>query len=140
MALYIGVTTASSELTESPINTAITNLAAATALKTREGRIPEGPSLDVTFMLPGKLERPLFSGMRMGGYTRAGDTLYFEAAVPEGILHSRDAGRYVALVMEDAVSNAETFFADTAISFDATRWQALVAQVTGPDALGGPAH
>ncbi len=140
MSLYIGVTTASSELTESPISTAITTLAAVVALKNRDGQIPAGPSLDVTFMLPGKLEKPSFTGMRMGGYTHEDGTLYFEAAVPEGILRSSQAGQYVALVMEDAVANAETFFEENAVDFDARSWQSLVAQITEVDAIARLAH
>lgn len=29
---------------------------------------PDGPALDINFMLPGKMEKPDFTGMLMGGY------------------------------------------------------------------------
>jgi hypothetical protein len=134
MSLYIGVTTASTELTDSPVNTAITVLAASVAMKTRQGLIPGGPSLDVTFMLPGKREKPAFAGMRMGGYTPEGGTLYFEAAVPEHILNSNQAGHYVAMVMQDVVTHAGAFFQENATAFDVPLWRRVMDQVTEADA------
>lgn len=142
MGLYISVTTASSELADSPINAAITTLAVSVAGMNRQGRIPAGPSLDVTFLLPGKLEKPDFSGMRMGGYTPEGGTLYFQTAVPEHILKSPEAGHYVAMVMQDVVSNAGEYFQDylfehsretipaEKIAFDKASWKTLMKQVT----------
>ncbi len=133
MGLYISVTTASSTTTDSAINEAIIHLAAAVANKTKQGLIPDGPSLDVTFMLPGQLEKPDFTGMRMGGYTTQGDTLFFEKAVPEHILQSTQAPRYVAMVMQDVVVEAESFFREHDMAFDAARWQEVMAQLAEGD-------
>jgi len=130
MGIYIGVTTAATELTDSPINAAITRLAAAAARTNRQHPMPAGPSLDVTFMLPGKLEKPDFSGMRMGGYSPEGNTLFFETAVPEHILKSSHAGRYVATVMEDVLSHAGAFFEDHAMDFDTSYWRRVMDQIT----------
>lgn len=123
MGLYISVTTASSGLTDSPINHAITTLASRVAGERKQGNIPGGPSLDITFMLPGEMEEPDFSGMRMGGYSTEGDTLYFETAVPKHIIHSPQAGQYVAMVMQDVIANAEAFFSETEVAFDSGQWQ-----------------
>lgn len=129
MSLYIGVTTAASELVDSAINAAITRLAAAAAGAARRGLIPNGPSLDVVFMLPGKREKPDFAGMRMGGYTRERNTLYFEVSVPERVLKSAQADQYVAAVMEDVLTNAEEFFTEHAVDFAGPPWQRLVKQL-----------
>lgn len=123
MSLYISTKTASSELAESQINQAITHLAATMAVKLQHGLIPDGPSLDVTFLLPGKHDKPDFTGMRMGGYTPKNNTLFFEKAVPEHMVHSNHAKEFVAVVMEDVINHANEFFSETGISFDVPRWQ-----------------
>lgn len=130
MSLYISIAMASSGLTESPINNAITSLAARVAGEKKQGNVPVGPALDMTFMLPGKEERPAFEGMRMGGYTQENDTLYFETSVPGHIIHSQQAGEYVALVMEDMIDNAQLFFQENHVDFDAMQWQGYVARLT----------
>ena len=126
MGLYISSATASSELNESAINQAISQLAIAVALARQQGSIPSGPSLDVTFMLPGQFEKPDFNGMRMGGYSDESDTLFFERAVPEHMVHSEQAGEYVAAVMQDVVTNANDFFHENSIPFDNRKWQQLM--------------
>ena len=126
MSLYISTKTASSELAESEINQAITLLAATMAVKLQHGLIPAGPSLDVTFMLPGKHDKPDFTGMRMGGYTENNNTLFFENAVPEHIVHSSHAKNFVAIVMEDVIENANEFFIEAGVNFDIARWQQLL--------------
>ena len=72
MSLFISVATPSSDLSASPITDAITTLASKVASEKKQGNFPHGPSLDVTFMLPGQEEKPDFAGMRMGGYTTEG--------------------------------------------------------------------
>lgn len=133
MSLYISITTASSTLSDSPINNAITALATRLAGKKVQGDTPCGPVLDMTFMLPGRDEQPEFSGMRMGGYTSEGDTLYFETAVPSHIVYSQQAGEYVAMVMEDMVANAQAFFYENDVDFDVIQWQLYVAQIAGSE-------
>lgn len=140
MSLFISVNTASSELRESPINDAITFVAAHAAIEKRKGLMPEGPSLDVTFLLPGQLDKPDFSGMRMGGYTAETDTLFFETSVPENILKSDTAPRYVALVMQDMVSNAAEFFAENNIRFDSQRWNKIMHSLTDSNTAAVALH
>ena len=134
MSLFISVNTASSELRESHINDAITFVAAHAAVEKSKGLMPEGPSLDVTFLLPGQLDKPDFSGMRMGGYTEESDTLFFETAVPENVLKSNTAPRYVAMVMQDMVSNAAEFFAEHNIQFDSQHWNKVIHSLTASNA------
>lgn len=122
MSMYISVATASSGLSASPISDAITLLATKVANEKKQGNLPNGPSLDITFMLPGEVEKPPFEGMRMGGYTMESDTLYFETAVPEHIIHSKLAEQYVAMVMQDVIVHADAFFIENAMVFETSEW------------------
>lgn len=126
MSLYISIRSASSELTDSPIYKAITMLAAIIAMKTNHEAIPDGPSIDVSFLLPGKFDKPDFTGMRMGGYSQENNTLFFEKAVPEHIIFSDEAGKFVELVMEDIIYNADIFFRENDIPFKIKSWQQLL--------------
>ena len=132
MGLSISVSSASSEALDSKLSHAITALAVVLARKQQQGELPTGPSLDVTFMLPGKLEKPTFSGMRMGGYTEQDNTLYFERAVPDELLQSPQAGKFVTLVLEDAIDNATDYFADRNRLFNCSGWKSALEQVGVP--------
>lgn len=133
MSLYISSAMPSSELNESEINRAIGDLAAAVALAKLQGSVPDGPKLDVTFMLPGQFDKPEFTGMRMGGYSEDEDTLYFERSVPEYIIHSDMAKQYISIVMQDVVDHASEFFQAGGIRFETDRWQQLVQLVSESD-------
>ena len=133
MSLYISTNTASSELSGSMIYHAITFLAATMATKTLHGMMPGGPSLDVTFMLPGKLDKPNFTGMRMGSYTKKNNILFFEKAVPDHIVYSNQAKKFVNMVMQDVIVHADEFFKDCDTGFDINRWQQLLNQLSVED-------
>lgn len=123
MTLHIGMNSPGDELSNSPINDAITRLAARITHQKHRGKLPGGPELDVTFQLPGKLVKPDFRGMRMGGYTYGNRTLYFEVAVPEFITRSDRAFDYIDLVLQDMIDNAESFFGENGIAFDTASWR-----------------
>lgn len=129
VGLSISINSPSREVMESAMTTAITAMAIALTQKKARLEHPKGPSLEITFMLPGKLDKPGFTGMRMGGYTEQEDTLYFERAVPEDLLHSSRASEFVALVLEDAVHNATDYFADRGRLFNLTGWKAMLSEV-----------
>ena len=134
MTLLISMTTASAELGDSAITKAITQLATTVAVKKREGLVPANPTLDVTFCLPGKFDKPDFTGMRMGRYDSTDHILYFEKAVPDHIVHSGHAMEFVAVVMQDVIAAAQGFFQapefdNGPVTFDALRWQWLVNQI-----------
>lgn len=129
MSLFISTATASSELQDTPIQEAIKSFAMNLAQKKRQGHFPDGPSLDVTFMLPGQKVKPDFMGMRMGGYTKNSGTLYFEREVPEYIIHSDQAGYFVSVVMQDVVEYASEFFQEHEISFDDHQWQHALQRI-----------
>lgn len=123
MSLYISTATASSELQDTSIQQAIKSLAITVARERGQNGIPDGPSLDITFLLPGQKIKPDFSGMRMGGYTKEGGTLYFEREVPEHIIHSDQARQFIIIVMQDVVNHAGEFFQENEISFNNTQWR-----------------
>ena len=127
MSLYISINTASARLSNSLIYEAVTLIAAHASIAKRQGRLPNGPSLDLTFLLPGEYETPPFVGMRMGNYTIESDTLFFETAVPKQILQSDQAPRYVAVVMLDVIEHASEFFLEKKIEFDISRWREFIA-------------
>ena len=127
MSLCISINSPSKELEKSPIDEAITILAANAAIEKRNGHLPNGPTLDITFMLPNNRDVPPFNGMRMGGYTRENQTLFFESAVPEHIVRSKYAPRYVAVALQDVVDNANDFFKSHDISFDEAQWHRAIA-------------
>lgn len=126
MTLYISINTPTKELEKSPIDKAITVLAANVAVEKRNGHLPKGPALDVTFMLPSKEEVPPFKGMRMGGYTSENQTLFFESAVPDHIISSNNAPRYVAISLQDVIDNANDFFKNNHIDFDEAQWHRAI--------------
>jgi len=104
MSLYISIKTPSQYLSNSPINDAITFLAAHAAIEKRQGRFPDGPALDVTFLFSGKNEQPDFSGMRMGGYNQDNQTL----------------------VLQDVIENASEFFKENNIAFNSDQWRRAI--------------
>lgn len=132
MSLFVSMNLPSYEMVKSPIDEAITYIAAHALVENRQGHFPVGPSLDITFMLSSKEDTPPFTGMRMGGYNPEGGTLYFEAAVPEPITRSEHASRYVALVLQDMVDNAKSYFEGLAIDFDISAWRRVLDSVTAP--------
>lgn len=136
MPLLISMTMPDRALEKSPIDRAITALASQVAVA--RPTLPDGPSLDITFMLASAADAPPFTGMRMGGYTRENGTLYFETAVPARMAQSGNAALYVATVLEDAIDNASDYFAEVCVDFDAAQWHAAVARLT--DAQGHPVH
>lgn len=129
MPLTISIATASAELKESAIARAITALAMQLAAARQAGLPPSQPSLDVTFLLPGRDDKPSFTGMRMGGYTDDQQTLYFERAVEERMLHSPQSADYLALVLQDVIDNADDFFRDSPYNFDSTHWRELLSRL-----------
>ena len=91
-------------------------------------------------MLPGEHESPAFVGMRMGGYTRESETLFFETAVPEHILKSPEATRYVAVVMQDVVEHAHEFFSENNVKFDTQHWRKAIENLTRPKQASRVSH
>lgn len=133
MSLYVSMKIPGKDLGESAIDDAITILASNIANVKRKGHLPKKPALDLTFLLPGKLEKPDFNGMRMGGYTQDDKILYFETAVPQQITQSKIAPYYVAKVLEDMIDNADIYFTDIEVEFDAKHWRSALQKFIYPE-------
>lgn len=129
MSLYISVNTPSSVLSKSPIDEAITFYAASIAMEKRVGRFPEGPKLDITFMLSTRQNAPDFKGMRMGAYDNENQILYFETSVPEHISQSPVAQKYVRAVLQDAIDNAQDFFQEHGVKFEFEQWHEAIGHL-----------
>jgi hypothetical protein len=129
MSLYISVNTPSAALAKSPIDEAITFYAASIAMEKRVGTFPEGPKLDITFMLSTQKNAPDFKGMRMGAYDDENQILYIETSVPEHISHSPVAQKYVRAVLQDAIDNAQYFFHEHGVEFKFDQWHKAIGQL-----------
>lgn len=122
MSLFISTTTPSDSFKESKLEVAITQMAVKLAKARNQKILPQGPSLDINFLVAGELDKPDFVGMRMG-YDDEGSTLYFERAVPVELVESSDAEEFVKLVLEDVIANASDFFQEQKMEFDLLSWQ-----------------
>jgi len=122
MGFYISTASASADLKDSPINQAIVRLASNIAKIRARGDIPKSPSLDVSFLLPGKFEKADFTGMQMGGYTPINDTLFFECAVPDNIVFSIRSDQYLDAVLSDIIANATDYFNEISVDIDNSLW------------------
>lgn len=140
MRLFVTIQTPNQEMVKSPVDQAITFIAAHAAMESRLGHLPAGPALDITFMLSSKDDAPPFTGMRMGGYNREGKTLFFEAAVPQRITQSEEAPRYVALVMQDMLDNAKLYFDEEQVEFDIESWRRVIDGMTRIESARTASH
>lgn len=135
MSLFINAVYPSKSLEKSPIDTAITVLAANAKIEEKNGRLPSGPHLNITFMLPHKSGTPGFKGMRMGGYTKENQTLYFESAVPEHIAFSKNASRFVLVSVQDALENADDFFQNSNVAFNIEQWDKTIRSLASTSSI-----
>lgn len=112
MTIYLSAVSGSRELEASPIDRAITSA----AIKLTQARLrnaeKHSAGLDLTFLLPAKTVKPDFEGMRIRRYSVEDGTVFIESAVPDSMLYSEHANDYVLAVIQDAVENAEVFFAE----------------------------
>lgn len=134
MTIYLGSISGSRELDGSPIDKAIT-AAAIKLTRARTGQrapladtAPKQANLDLTFYLPAERVKPDFKGMRIRHYSVEDGTVFIESAVPDAMLHSEQAHAYVLAVIQDAVENAEEFFAEQSwLELDASGLQEQVS-------------
>jgi hypothetical protein len=126
MSFYLNTVTASRELEGSAIDKAIMAMAARIAKIRNAQDNSNSAVIDLTMMLPGKSEKPDFQGMRMTSFASVEKVLYIESAVPEAMLHSEHAERYISAVLQDAFENAKEFFSEQGVSFSEEPWRELL--------------
>lgn len=130
MTLHIGSMMPDRSLDESAMIKAITKVASDLA-GVREHHVQKRtPSLDVVFLLPSRQEKADFEGLRLHSFDSAGQTLRIESAVPEKMVTSIHAERFVIAILKDAIEAAGEFFSEQRILFDASEHLALVDLIT----------
>ena len=126
MTLHIGAMMPDRSLDESIFIKAITKVATDLA-RLRDQLVQQNtPVLDIIFLLPSRQEKADFAGLRLRSYDTAGQTLRIESAVPEKMVTSIHAERFVIAIMQDAIDAADLFFSEHAIPFNGSAHLALV--------------
>jgi hypothetical protein len=126
MTLHIATMMPDRALEESPIGKAITATAAKLVGMCHHRLQKFGPALDLVFLLPSQQEKPDFEGLRLHSYDSSTQTLRVESAVPDTMVASSHAQRFVLAVMMDTIDAAGEFFNEQRILFDAAEHLALV--------------
>ena len=126
MSLHIGAMMPDRSLDESILIKAITKVATDLA-GLRDQLVQEKtPVLDIIFLLPSREEKADFAGLRLRSYDTEGQILRIESAVPERMVTSIYAERFVIAIMQDAIDAADLFFSEHAIPFNGSAHLALV--------------
>lgn len=126
MTLHISSMIPDRALEESALFKAITRVAIDWAGVANQPMQKKLPILSVVYLLPSRREKADFEGLRLHSYQKDAQTLRIEAAVPENMLESAHAERYVRAILLDAIDAAGEFFNEQRILFDAPGHLALV--------------
>lgn len=125
MTIHISSMMPDRSLDESELIQAIVKIAMLLA-KAKKEQIPKTPSLDIIFLLPSQQEKAGFTGLRLTSFDKASQTLTLESAVPEKMVTSAHAQRFVIAVILDAIDAAKEFFNEQKIPFNETQYSALI--------------
>lgn len=126
MTIHIGSMMPDRSLDESPLLKAIIKIAAELAQWREQNVQKRTPILDIVFLLPSKQEQADFTGLRLHSFNVAEQTLRIESAVPEKMVNSIHAERFVTAILQDAVDAASEYFSEQAILFNAAEHLALI--------------
>ena len=126
MTLHIGAMMPDRSLDESALIQAITKVATDLAGLRDKPVQKKTPVLDVIFLLPSQQEKADFTGLRLSSFDRTGQILRIECAVPEKMVASIYAQRFVIAIMQDAIDAAGELFKEQHILFDVLEHLALV--------------
>ncbi|MDD2801493.1 MAG: hypothetical protein PHE96_08555 [Methylococcales bacterium] len=130
MTLHIGSMMPDRSLDESALVQAITKVATDLGRLRDQPIQKKTPTLDIVFLLPSRQEKADFVGLRLHSFDTAGQILRIESAVPEKMVTSIHAERFVIAIMLDAIDAASEFFSEQHILFDASEHLALVGLVS----------
>jgi len=130
MTLHIGSMMPDRSLDESVLIKAITKVATDLAGLRDQLVQQKTPVLDIIFLLPSREEKADFAGLRLHSFDHAGQILRIESAVPEKMVTSIHAERFVIAIMQDAIDAAGEFFSEQHVLFDLSAHLALVDLVT----------
>ena len=127
MTLHIGAMMPDRSLDESILIKAITKVATNLAGLRDQLIQNRTPVLDIVFLLPSQLEKAAFAGLRLRSFDTSGQILRIESAVPEKMVASIHAERFVIAIMQDAIDAAGEFFSEQHILFDVPEHLAMMA-------------
>jgi hypothetical protein len=130
MTLHIGSMMPDRSLDESVLIKAITKVATDLAVLRDHLVQQKTPVLDIIFLLPSREEKADFAGLRLHSFDHAGQILRIESAVPEKMVTSIHAERFVIAIIQDAIDAAGEFFNEQHVLFDLSAHLALVDLVT----------
>jgi hypothetical protein len=130
MTLHIGSMMPDRSLDESVLIKAITKVATDLAGLRDHLVQQKTPVLDIIFLLPSREEKADFAGLRLHSFDHAGQILRIESAVPEKMVTSIHAERFVIAIIQDAIDAAGEFFSEQHVLFDLSAHLALVDLVT----------
>ena len=126
MTLHIGSMMLDRSLDESVLIKAITKVAIDLA-GLRDQLVQQNtPVLDMIFLLPRREENADFVGLCLHSFVHAGQIIRIETAVPEKMVTSIHAERFVIDIMQDAIEVAGEFFREQHILFNLTEHLELV--------------
>jgi len=125
MTIHIASMMPDRALDESVIAKAITKIAVDLARFREEPIQKRTPILDLIFLLPSRQERADFEGLRLHSFDKTSQTLRIECAVPEKMVASTHAERFVVAVIMDTIDAAAEFFTEQRILFNAAGHLAL---------------
>jgi hypothetical protein len=126
MTIHIGAMMPDRFLDESALIQSITKVATDLAGLRDKPVQKKTPVLDVIFLLPSQQEKADFTGLRLSSFDRTGQILRIECAVPEKMVASIHAQRFVIAIMQDAIDAASEFFNEQHILYDVHEHLALV--------------
>ena len=126
MTLHIGAMMPDRSLDESVLIKAISKVATDLARLRDQLVQKKTPVLDIIFLLPSRQEKADFAGLRLHSFDTAGQILRIESAVPEKMVTSIHAERFVIAIMLDAIDAAGEFFDERHILFNKADHLALV--------------
>jgi hypothetical protein len=129
MTLHIGSMMPDRTFDESALVKAITKVATDLAGLRDQLVKKKKPVLDIVFLLPSRLEKADFAGLRLHSFDPARQILRIESVLPEKMVASIHAGRFVIAIMQDAIDVAGEFFSEQQILFDISEHLALVELV-----------
>jgi len=135
MSLQIGAMMPDRSLDESELIKAITKVAIDLAGKRDQHVQKRTPVLDIVFLLPSRQEKAGFAGLRLHSFDHAGQILRIESAVPEKMVASIHAERFVLAIILDAIDAADEFFKEQNFLFDSAEHFALVDLITAKQQL-----
>lgn len=126
MSIYLSAVSGSRDLEGSAIDKAITAMAIRLTQLRGALKGSNDVTIDLTLMLPGKTQKPDFDGMRMTRFSSDERALYIESAVPQQMLHSQHAERYVSALIQDAIDNAVLYFDEQGVPFEGNQWHEIL--------------